>query len=83
MQKRMMKLKKGLDVPISGAPQQVIHDGPVIKTVAVLGEEDPRGSSPSDLALDRKLVAELVVDQRQEVACDCWSPWEKDALPWA
>jgi Na+-transporting NADH:ubiquinone oxidoreductase subunit A len=37
--KRMMKLKKGLDVPIAGAPQQVIHDGPVIKTVAVLGEE--------------------------------------------
>lgn len=35
----MIKLKKGLDVPISGAPQQVIHDGPVIKTVAVLGEE--------------------------------------------
>ncbi len=35
----MIKLKKGLDVPITGAPQQVIHDGPVIKTVAVLGEE--------------------------------------------
>lgn len=34
-----MKLKKGLDVPIAGAPQQVIHDGPVIKTVGVLGEE--------------------------------------------
>ncbi|MFT5162326.1 MAG: Na+-transporting NADH:ubiquinone oxidoreductase subunit A [Alteromonadaceae bacterium] len=35
----MMKLKKGLDIPIKGSPQQVIHDGPVIKTVAVLGEE--------------------------------------------
>lgn len=34
-----MKLKKGLDIPIKGSPQQVIHDGPVIKTVAILGEE--------------------------------------------
>ncbi|MED5525021.1 Na(+)-translocating NADH-quinone reductase subunit A [Gallaecimonas pentaromativorans] len=35
----MITIKKGLDVPISGAPEQVIHDGPAIKTVAVLGEE--------------------------------------------
>lgn len=35
----MIKLKKGLDVPIAGAPEQVISDGPAIKTVAVLGEE--------------------------------------------
>jgi len=35
----MIKLKKGLDVPIAGAPEQVIGDGPAIKTVAVLGEE--------------------------------------------
>lgn len=35
----MITIKKGLDVPISGAPQQVIHDGPAIKTVATLGEE--------------------------------------------
>ncbi|WP_286265234.1 Na(+)-translocating NADH-quinone reductase subunit A [Thalassotalea atypica] len=35
----MITIKKGLDVPVSGAPQQVIHDGPSIKTVATLGEE--------------------------------------------
>ncbi|WKE64892.1 Na(+)-translocating NADH-quinone reductase subunit A [Gallaecimonas kandeliae] len=35
----MITIKKGLDVPISGTPEQVIHDGPAIKTVAVLGEE--------------------------------------------
>ena len=35
----MITIKKGLDVPVSGAPQQVIHDGPSIKTVAILGEE--------------------------------------------
>ncbi|MFT5812384.1 MAG: Na+-transporting NADH:ubiquinone oxidoreductase subunit A [Psychroserpens sp.] len=35
----MITIKKGLDVPVLGAPQQVIHDGPSIKTVATLGEE--------------------------------------------
>ncbi len=35
----MITIKKGLDVPVIGAPQQVIHDGPTIKTVATLGEE--------------------------------------------
>ncbi len=35
----MITIKKGLDVPVAGAPQQVIHDGPAIKTVATLGEE--------------------------------------------
>ncbi len=35
----MITIKKGLDVPVSGAPQQVIHDGPSIKTVATLGQE--------------------------------------------
>ncbi len=35
----MITIKKGLDVPVQGAPKQVIHDGPSIKTVATLGEE--------------------------------------------
>ena len=35
----MITIKQGLDLPISGAPQQVIHDGPAIKQVATLGEE--------------------------------------------
>lgn len=35
----MITIKKGLDVPVNGAPQQVIHDGQTIKTVAALGEE--------------------------------------------
>ena len=39
MQVFMITIKKGLDVPVKGAPQQVIHDGPSIKTVATLGEE--------------------------------------------
>lgn len=39
MQVRMINIKKGLDLPIEGAPSQVIHDGSAVKRVAVLGEE--------------------------------------------
>jgi Na+-transporting NADH:ubiquinone oxidoreductase subunit A len=35
----MITIKKGLDLPISGAPEQVIHNGPAISEVAILGEE--------------------------------------------
>jgi Na+-transporting NADH:ubiquinone oxidoreductase subunit A len=35
----MITIKKGLDLPISGVPEQVIQDGPAITEVAILGEE--------------------------------------------
>ncbi len=35
----MITIKKGLDLPITGKPEQVIHNGPSISRVAVLGEE--------------------------------------------
>lgn len=35
----MITIKKGLDLPISGVPVQVIQDGPTISEVAILGEE--------------------------------------------
>jgi len=35
----MITIKKGLDLPIAGGPEQVIHNGPAIKRVATLGEE--------------------------------------------
>ncbi|ALT00310.1 Na(+)-translocating NADH-quinone reductase subunit A [Lacimicrobium alkaliphilum] len=35
----MIKITKGLDLPIKGAPQQQIQDGPRVNRVAVLGEE--------------------------------------------
>ncbi len=34
-----MKLKKGLDLPISGAPVQTIHEGPKISKVALNGRD--------------------------------------------
>ena len=35
----MIKIKKGLNLPIAGVPAQVVADSPVIHHVAVLGEE--------------------------------------------
>lgn len=35
----MIKLKKGLDIPLAGSPKQEITTGNAIRTVAVLGEE--------------------------------------------
>lgn len=35
----MITIKKGLDLPIAGKPEQVIHDGVAINEVALLGEE--------------------------------------------
>ncbi|WP_435235260.1 Na(+)-translocating NADH-quinone reductase subunit A [Psychromonas sp. PT13] len=35
----MITIKKGLDLPISGAPEQLIHDAASVSEVAILGEE--------------------------------------------
>ncbi|MEO9944266.1 MAG: Na(+)-translocating NADH-quinone reductase subunit A [Paraglaciecola sp.] len=35
----MIKITKGLDLPIQGAPKQEIHDGNSVTRVAILGEE--------------------------------------------
>jgi Na+-transporting NADH:ubiquinone oxidoreductase subunit A len=35
----MIKIRRGLDLPVSGSPEQVIHDGPAVKSVAVVGPD--------------------------------------------
>ena len=42
----MIKIKRGLDIPIAGAPRQVIGDTPVIRSVAILGA-DYHGMKPT------------------------------------
>ncbi|MEP2718526.1 Na(+)-translocating NADH-quinone reductase subunit A [Pseudophaeobacter sp.] len=36
---RHYKLRKGLELPVVGAPTQEIHDGPAVRTVALLGSD--------------------------------------------
>lgn len=42
----MIKITKGLDIPIAGSPEQTIYDGPAVKHVAVLGG-DYAGMKPT------------------------------------
>ena len=42
----MIKIRRGLDLPIAGAPEQVIHDGPAISQVAIIGSDYP-GMKPT------------------------------------
>lgn len=46
MQGQHVKLSKGLDIPISGDPQQSIHEAPKVKAVALLGR-DYHGLKPT------------------------------------
>src|SRR5688572_8083949 len=42
----MIKIRKGLDLPITGGPKQTIEDGPKIRSVAVVGF-DYHGMKPT------------------------------------
>lgn len=42
----MIKIRRGLDLPISGAPEQTIVDGPKVRSVAVIGA-DYHGMKPT------------------------------------
>lgn len=46
-----MKIKRGLDIPVSGEPKQVIHDGREINRVALLGH-DYVGMKPTMLVAE-------------------------------
>lgn len=35
----MFKIRRGLDLPVSGTPEQVVHDGPAVRTVAIIGND--------------------------------------------
>ena len=35
----MIRIKKGLDLPIAGRPEQTVFDGAAITEIALLGEE--------------------------------------------
>ncbi|MBL4786622.1 MAG: Na(+)-translocating NADH-quinone reductase subunit A [Cohaesibacteraceae bacterium] len=50
-----MKLKKGLDLPMTGTPDQTVSAGPKIKTVAINGQ-DFEGLKPKMLVAEGDLV---------------------------
>jgi Na+-transporting NADH:ubiquinone oxidoreductase subunit A len=67
----MIKIKRGLNIPIEGAPRQVIEDAPAIRAVAVVGF-DYVGMKPTMAVRegDRvKLGQELFTDKKTEGVC--------------
>lgn len=64
----MIKIRRGLDLPIAGAPAQVIEDGPSVRSVAVIGF-DYHGMKPTMLVQVGDKVKEgqvLFTDKKTE-----------------
>jgi Na+-transporting NADH:ubiquinone oxidoreductase subunit A len=64
----MIKIKKGLDLPISGRPEPVIEDAHPVRTVALLGEDYP-GMRPTMLVREGDQVQKgqpLFADKKNE-----------------
>ncbi len=71
----MIKIRRGLDLPISGAPEQVIHDGPSVSAVALLGG-DYAGMKPT-MAVevgDRVKLGQLLFTDKKNEAVRFTSP---------
>ena len=51
----MIKVRRGLDLPISGVPEQVIHEGPAISQVALIGS-DYHGMKPTMAVREAEIV---------------------------
>jgi len=67
----MIKIKRGMDIPIQGSPQQVIEDAPAARSVALVGF-DYVGMKPTMAVRegDRvKLGQVLFVDKKTEGVC--------------
>ena len=70
-----MRIKKGLDIPLSGMPEQQIYDGPSSSTVAVLGT-DFKGLKPSMLVAegDRVRVGDPLFFEKRNPRVQFTSP---------
>ena len=71
----MIKIRRGLDLPIAGKPEQVIHDGPVISQVAVVGSDYP-GMKPTMAVRegDRVAMGQLLFTDKKTAGVKYTSP---------
>jgi Na+-transporting NADH:ubiquinone oxidoreductase subunit A len=64
----MIKIKKGLDLPISGKPEQVVEDARAVRSVALVGDDYP-GMKPTMLVQEGDVVRKgqaLFSDKKNE-----------------
>lgn len=71
----MIKLKKGLDLPIEGSPKQEISDGPSVSKVALIGD-DIVGMKPTmEVKVgDKVKVGQLLYTDKKTVGVNYTSP---------
>ena len=66
----MIKVRRGLDLPIAGTPEQVVYEGPAISQVALIGS-DYNGMKPTMAVREGDLVKLgqlLFTDKKNESA---------------
>ena len=71
----MIKLKKGLDLPIEGAPKQEVSQGPNVTKVALIGD-DVVGMKPTMAVKvgDKVKVGQLIFTDKKTVGVNYTSP---------
>ncbi|MEX2489496.1 MAG: Na(+)-translocating NADH-quinone reductase subunit A [Pseudomonadales bacterium] len=57
----MIKIKRGLDLPIAGAPDETVENRPSVRTVALLGYDYPGMKPTMEVAAGDRVVAGQVV----------------------
>jgi len=64
----MIKIHKGLDLPINGAPKQEILDGPAVTEVALLGEDYIDMKPSMKVRIDQKVKCgdEIFIDKKND-----------------
>ncbi len=77
----MIKLKKGLDLPIEGEPQQIIENGPQISHVALLGD-DVAGMKPTMVVKvgDKVKTGQLLYTDKKTVGVRYTAPASGEIL---
>ncbi len=62
----MIRIKRGLDLPISGAPEQKIETGGLVKTVALIGSDYPGLKPTMEVTVgDRVKAGDLVFSDKK------------------
>lgn len=71
----LIKLKKGLELPVEGVPEQVIYEGPEIRSVALLGK-DFSGLKPTMLVKegDRVKLGQVLFTDKKNPGVNFTSP---------
>jgi Na+-transporting NADH:ubiquinone oxidoreductase subunit A len=66
----MIKVRRGLDLPIAGTPEQVIYEGPAISQVALIGS-DYHGMKPTMAVREGDLVklGQLLFTDKKKYVC--------------